>query len=238
MSKLSIVDLQRYDCARRGDVDGYKKLMEFNRSYYSSVPVVEENGQLIAMLPTDVFRVKKRNLIDEFSRANRRTYIDWVKINEEGYLEIKGHVYIQRLNMGEAYEQDITAVLVNEETNQIIEIPTESIKTCFLTEHFGNVYDKPSNKTINYNYDNTGFRFTIGTEIIDKIRLRRLLKFSLFVKYKDRYFEGTQRIIGVNADNREMFESLGKVFGDKRVNVKFGELDEFFVVVKKIKQKN
>lgn len=230
IEKMSIIDIQRYDYARKGDIIGYNKLMEYQKRHYKNAPVKEKDKQLLVELPRSIFTVSKRTLNDEFSRMQRRTYIDNVITTRE-YLEVDAHIYIQRYNMPDFKAQEVEIYLINEETNQILKVQAENKKTEFLTKTYGKVIDAYSGAISHYNYDFTGFSLRIDDKVLGKVHMQNSIRLSVVAKYKDRLFQGTQIIKWYNRSRKIELESKILTMGHRRICVRFGASDELLIEI-------
>ena len=229
---LPIVEMQRYKLVRDGDVDGFKRLIDYKWNEYDKAPVEEKNGKLYATLPEEIITVEKRELNDEFAELRRRTWIDDARVVDDE-LEIDAHLYIQRYNMSKPDDQKVTIYLVNEETNQKIEVETIAKETHFLTENYGKVYDPLTGITSHYNYDYTGFTFRVGKNILGKENRYNRTKYSIVAEYEDRMFRGVQIIEGVSEHEKKKYWGLIIEKNDERMYMDFGVQGELQIIVKK-----
>ena len=143
METASIQDMQRYDCANRGDLEGLRKLLVYTREAYDKAPITERDGKLYAELPEDIFKVKKRDLKDEFSRMRRKVWVDDISIADGGF-NIDAHIYIPRYNMKDPEDQSIEITLVNEETGHTVNVDARPKETKHITKLRGTVKDPVS----------------------------------------------------------------------------------------------
>ena len=233
MDSLSLIDLQRYECVRNKDVEGYKRILEYRRNHYRKAPVKEVNNTLEAELPDDLFTVEKRSVEQEFSRMQRRVWVDNVRLVDDE-IEVFSHIYIQRYNMDEPGKQKIRAYLINEETNQKLEVAVHGIKTPFLTQNFGDVLDDETGVVTHYNYDYCGFCFRIGKDILKNANRYRRMKYSVVAEYRDKLFSGTQIIKGVSDTGRNRFGTACINCDNNNIRIGFGEQDELQIIVKRI----
>lgn len=230
---LPIVEMQRYKLVREGDVEGFRRLIDYKWNEYDKAPVEEKNGKLYAILPEDIITVDKRVLNDEFADLRRRTWIDDARVVDDE-LEIDAHLYIQRYNLSEPDDQKVTIYLVNEETNQKIAVETVPKETHFLTENFGEVYDQLTGITSHYNYDYTGFTFRVGNNILGKENRYSRTKYSIVAEYEDRLFHGVQIMGGVSEQAKKKYWRLLIEKNDERMYTDFGTQEELQIIVKKI----
>ena len=231
METASIQDMQRYDCANRGDLEGLRKLLVYTREAYDKAPVTERDGKLYAELPEDIFKVKKRDLKDEFSRMRRKVWVDDISIADGGF-NIDAHIYIPRYNMKDPEDQSIEITLVNEETGHTVNVDARPKETKHITKLRGTVKDPVSEKVTEYNYDFTGFSFFVDPEMFSGRDKKNALKYSVVAGYKDRMFSGSQILRGISRDIKSESKKMRIKKGGRTLSVDFGYMNELQIIVK------
>lgn len=231
---LSVFDYQRYYYVINNDVKGYLKLLEYGKSAYSSAPVEEKGGDLVTILPDDIFCVDKRSVKEEMARENRRTWIDDVRFID-GEIVIDAHIYIQRYNMCSPSDQKVKVLLVNEEDNKVITVETSPKETTFLTNVYGDVIDASTNTVTSYNYDYTGFSFKIGTQLFDEDSSYSRTKYSVLAEYEDRFFKGTEILKWLSPKTMDKAYKIIVEKDEKKEYIMFGEQKELQIIVKREK---
>ena len=234
--RLSLADRQRYDCMDRNDIDGHRRLISYLNNYIKA-PLREEDGKLLAKLPDDIFTIKERDVRPELSLLPRRTFVDRIEVAEHS-IRVFAHLYLHRYNMANKEDLDIKVFLLNEETGKKQWVDCEHEPTVFLTESFGHVEDKYTGDVTEYNYDWTGFSFSVDTEMFRKYfekNPKKTRRYAVIAEYNDRLFSGTQIILGVAERNKWAFNAVKVTHEALQVKVMFGAHDELLFVTRRDK---
>ena len=229
MESLSIADMQMYDYARKRDIEGLRKLIDYRRNNYKNAPVSEQNGVLYANVPEEIIKVNKRTLNDDFARIPRRTKIKEIRRTGDK-LEVDAHIFVPRYNVSKSGDQTVKVLLVNEETGQIIEIASQEKETHYLTEEYGEVFDEVTGVTKNYNYDRAGFSFCIDKDLIGRQK-QKTTKYSVIIQYKDRLFCGHQILKGIEYSKIKEYKTYTVKKSNQIIQIKFGAQRELQIIV-------
>ncbi len=223
-AELSVLDQQKYAFVRAGDVQGYIRLLEYQKEGYSDAPVTETEEGLVAELPEELFTVPARDVTKEFASLVRRVYVDKIITKDESF-DVYGHIYIRRYNMAREGDQKIQVVMVNEENNFRVPLDVQPVKTEFLTNNFGTVTDKETGRQTCYNYDYTGFVATVDLKALSAAAVPAGI-YTLVVYYKDRFFQGDIVLGGVDKAIKGKCQGNSLIVGDISAKVNFGILNQ------------
>ena len=229
-ASMPLIDQQKYYYINNGDLEGLRKTLAYRKTDYDKAPVTEREGRLYAELPGELFKIKSRDVTDEFSRIRRKFWVDGVKCSDGGF-DIDAHIYLARYNLENPDDQTIMIKLINEETGQILDVDTRPIEAKHITKLRGTVEDPVSGITAKYNYDYSGFTFHIDPSIFDKGKLGSTLKYSVLMEYRDRIFSGQQQLRGVSRDVKAECKKLQIRKGLRKYRINFGYMNELQIMV-------
>ncbi len=160
---VRIIEQQKYRYAQSRDLQQLRKLLKYEKSRYSKARYIESDGRITMDLDPGLFTIEERDPSVDFITTYPSCNITDIAI-KENELIADGYVYIPRLNVAEAKEQEVKAFLVNDLTGRAVSLETIPLMNHKLTERKGFLYDSKKDIASNYNYDWTGFRFTVSID--------------------------------------------------------------------------
>ena len=158
--RLSVYDRQKVRCILDRDVDGLIRLLNYKKINYMNAPVTETEDGFQLELPEHIFTVAGRSFSNEMSNMPYWMSIDSAE-TEGSVMTIHTHVYIRRINMQDPDSQDVRVFLVNDISGAETELKAEKEPRPALTKARGTVFNYDDYRDYHYNYDGTGFSFSI-----------------------------------------------------------------------------
>ncbi|MDE6111609.1 MAG: hypothetical protein K2F65_06815, partial [Eubacterium sp.] len=136
-------------------------------------------------------------------------------------LEISAYIYKSRININDFSEQKISVYLKNEKTNYLTPLDITPVKNKALTEQKGSLFDTSTNIESSYNYDGTGFKFSINLNEFD-INENNKGYNRVLVCYENRVCSGTVRL----GCQRKVSPNSAIVLGNKHIRVMYDDVNE------------
>lgn len=226
---LSVLNRQKYEYLMKGELEGLIKTCEFGISKYHSVPIKEENGELYADLPEDIFTIKERNVTRELVDYEPRKYIDDITVSD-GKIEIYAHVYTRRINMSENRDQKVAAFLYNELSDVRIPLQVVPRSAKELTDSMGTMTDSERGIQTTYNYDGTGCIIIID---LDKIKdcTENYGWNKIVLEYENRFSAGKVILGGCSGATKSAYHTSTLMIDDYIARVFFTYMNELQIFV-------
>lgn len=193
---LTVINQQKYEYVRKRDIKSLIDTLDFQQNNYYSAPIHEMGDDLVVDLPDTLFSVSSRSVTQEIADYQPRVYIDRILTNRSSF-SVFGHVYIRRVNISNPGDIQFKTWLVNATTGTKIELPTEGVKTTFLTDSFGKVLDKKTGAVSQYIYDYSGFKTEIDIDTLVEGQCKDGL-YSILVEYSHKFYSGEILLSGID----------------------------------------
>lgn len=165
-SMLPLINQQKYAYARAYEIEKLNKLIEYQKKDYYNARIEEKDGRFIATLPNELFTIESRDATNEFAIYEPKKNITDITLGKDK-LEITAYLYKSRVDIEDFSQQNITVYLENEATNHLTPLDITPVENKDLTEQKGTLFDTSTNLKSNYNYDGTGFKFSIDLNKLD-----------------------------------------------------------------------
>lgn len=219
-SLLPLINQQRYAYARQYEIEKLIELIKYQKKDYPNAKIEEKDGRFIATLPEEYFTIESRDITDELASNEMKRNISDVSVGKDT-LEITAYIYKSRINISDFSEQKISVYLKNEKTNHLTPLEITPVKNTDLTEQKGSLFDTSTNLESSYNYDGTGFKFSINLSEFD-INENNSGYNRVLVYYENKVCSGTIRL----GCWRKVSPNSAIVLGDKHIRVMYDDVNE------------
>lgn len=199
---LPVIYKQIFEDIMSADDEHLKATMKFKANGYYKAPIdygAEEEPSFI--FPEDIIRVPQRNIKADYYYSVPISFIKNIELNDH-ILSIRGHLYLNRINVCQPEDEEIQAFLVNEITGASIPLNLKRIRTEYLTESLNK-----SDAEYKYCYDEAGFVIDIPLEelsLADKMPGKNLI----VIKYKTPVNSGYRVLRGFSEEALSNVETL------------------------------
>ena len=157
---LRAIDRIKYYFIEKGDIESLLKALDFEKNRMKYLKVVRKGDKYFGKFPFKGIPKEYFEMTKEFNNVSEVRKINKMRISE-GILDIKGHIYIRRVNFDKKSKVKLKAKLVNSSNNQELDVKIENMKIPELTQRFGvRVKDYKLRNRL-YNYDWAGYNIKI-----------------------------------------------------------------------------
>lgn len=203
-SRINFLNRQKYEYILKNDLESLRKLLN-NQNAFLNAPINEKQGKFYIECSDKFFTINDRDITETVKTFQSNKYID--AFNYTGTeIHLDAHLYISKLNIPTAADQQVEAFLINDLTNNTIPLKIEPRPVPNLTKSKGFVYDSITGKKANYNYDGTGFRIIFNLEELD-MPLSNLGSNHILLKYKNRVKSGAVILGNVSDTTKEKLQN-------------------------------
>ncbi|MDE5671014.1 MAG: CDP-glycerol glycerophosphotransferase family protein [Eubacterium sp.] len=219
-SMLPLINQQKYAYARAYEIEKLIKLIEYQKKDYYNAKIEEKDGRFIATLPDEFFTIESRDATNELAIYEPKKNITDITL-EKDKLEITAYLYKSSVNIEDFSQQNITVYLENEVTNHLTPLDITPVENKGLTEQKGTLFDTSTNTDSNYNYDGTGFKFSIDLNKFD-INENNKGYNRVLVCYENRVRSGKVRL----GCWSKVSPNSAIVLGNKHIRVMYDDVKE------------
>ncbi|MBD5082637.1 MAG: glycosyltransferase, partial [Clostridiales bacterium] len=224
-STLPLISQQKYTYARAYEIEKLIKLTEYQKKDYYNAKIEEKDGRFIATLPEDHFTIESRDATNELASYEMKKNITDISFGKDK-LEITAFLYKSRINIEDFSKQKITVYLENEKTNHLTPLDITPVENKDLTEQKGILFDTSTNIESNYNYDGTGFKFSIDLNELD-INEENQGYNRVLVCYENRLCSGKVRL----SCWHKVSPNSAIVSGNKHIRVMYDDINELRIYI-------
>ncbi len=219
-SLLPLINQQKYEHARKYETEKLIELIKYQNKDYYNAKIEESNGRFIATLPKEYFTIESRDITDELASNEIKKNISDISLGTDS-IEISAYIYKSRINIENFSDQKISLYLKNEKTNHLTPLDITPLNNKELTDIKGSLFDTSTNTESSYNYDGTGFKFSINLNEFD-INENNKGYNRVLVCYENRVCSGTVRL----GCWRKVSPNSAVVSGNKHIRVMYDDVKE------------
>lgn len=167
---LKAIDRIKYYCIKNDQVDILMEAINFEKTHMDYLEVVRKGNKYIGKFPFKGVPKEYFDMTIELNRAEEVKKISKITY-EEGVMNLKGYVYIPRVNLDKSEIVKMSAYLVNTKNGKKAEVNIVKEKKPIITQNYGvRAKDYKLNNRL-FNYDWCGYNITIDFNDKDIVEL-------------------------------------------------------------------
>ena len=165
LRKLPAIYDQLYQAYRNRDSDSLKRLAAFYQKGYGSIPYQYDRSPVTLRFPGSICDRSEYSIENEDRMAPPKMQVREVRL-QDTILHIYGYLFRSRIQACKEYPQEYRAMLLDNVSERKYGLKTEPFETPDLTKRYGHIYSQEEDTIYTYNYDLSGFHFTIDLESV------------------------------------------------------------------------
>ena len=201
-NELPPFDQQKIHYLLKRDGEMIRRLFNYKKSNYSNAPVIQTEDSIKVVLNPVIFPDISGNADKMFLNRPFIVYIDNIEQQDEKTVKIEAHDYVRRVNVPDTSCQSLRVFLVNQTSGTEIPVDIELRSCPLLTKKRGHTINNDDYKDYYYDYNGTGFSFTI--DLYDILHNDGLNGSNVFMIHcRNPIGEWTQILQGISSSNRK-----------------------------------
>lgn len=157
---IPIIFREKYKAVMANDLKRLLDIYEYQLQGYYSAELKENDDRLIMTAPTPLFDKDRYDVTEEIKQFTPKQSVKSVKVENDG-IEIVTGVFIPRINIPSAADQNVEAYLQNELTGALIKLDVTPTVIEETTTKFGSTFDPNTEITTKYDYTGTGYKISL-----------------------------------------------------------------------------
>lgn len=193
---LGVIAKKKYDCVRNYDFETLIKVSEYAKTMFGEEKLSERDDKIFSSLNAELFGTSEGDITDEIRSYQMRIFIDSVDCSKQSFV-FHAHAYKSRVSISDSSMQQVRVYLFDVISNERIALPVQYESASELTESVGTRVNPATGETVSYNYDGTGFVFTVNIEDVIKSGCHDG-KHKIIVEYNSKYYSGAEILMGAS----------------------------------------
>ena len=158
---LRAIDRIKYYLLEKGDHQLLLEVLNFEKSKMKYLEVIQKGNTYFGKFPFKGVPEEYFEMTKELNNVSEVRKINKINISEE-ILDIKGYIYINRVNFDKKHHVNLKAKLVNTSNNHELPVNIKNMKIPELTQKFGVRVKDYKLKNRLYNYEWAGYHIQIN----------------------------------------------------------------------------
>ena len=157
---LKAIDRIKYYCIKNNELDTLMEVINFEKNNIASLEVIRKGNKYIGKFPFKGIPKEYYDMTIELNRAEEVKKISKITY-EDGVMNLKGYVYIPRVNLDKSEIVKMSAYLINTKNGKKAEVKIINEKKPMITQNYGvRAKDYKLNNRL-FNYDWCGYSINI-----------------------------------------------------------------------------